>query len=199
LHRSKSWEGKVEAIEQLARGAGFVRLRDLIIGRARLHAADRVLDIGAGTGLLTLAAAPEVDRVISVDVSPAMCERLKRKLANYCLHHLRDGDKRVALREIRRVLRPGGRVVLGDMMFDVGVRSTRDRTLILRFVRAMVRRGPAGLLRLAKNVMRVLTGRGEHPRSVDWWRSALAGAGCVEVSVQALDHEGGVAAARLPG
>ena len=225
--RAKSWESKVQAMEQLAGAAGFVRLRDLIIRRAGLKPTDQVLDVGAGTGLLTLEAAPSVERVIAVDVSPAMCEHLETKVqstdvdnveveladaaeltlppdavdvvvSNYCLHHLRDRDKLRALGEIRRVLRPGGRVVFGDMMFNVGLGSGRDRKLIIRFIRAMLRRGPAGVIRLAKNVGRVLAGRGEHPRSTEWWRRALLDAGFEQVAVRPLDHEGGIATARLP-
>jgi selenocysteine lyase/cysteine desulfurase len=82
------------------------------------------------------------------------------------------------------------------MMFRVGLRGTRDRALIMRFVRAMLGRGPAGILRLLKNALRVVSGRGEHPASVDWWRSALREAGFASVSVWPLDHEGGIAVAR---
>jgi ubiquinone/menaquinone biosynthesis C-methylase UbiE len=209
----------------MADSPGFQKLRDLILERARLSASDRLLDIGAGTGLLAQAAAREVTRVVALDRSPAMCGHLERKftrleltnaevllgdatnlpladnaidvvVSNYCLHHLSDADKSRALIEIGRVLRPGGRLVFADMMFRIGIADRRDREVIALMVRRMARRGPSGVLRLLRNAMRVVSGRGEHPASVGWWRRALLDAGFTEVTVLALEHEGGIALAR---
>lgn len=225
--RQKDWDEHVGDLEQMAATPGFRALREEIVGLARLRSSDRVLDIGAGTGLLALAAAPRVRRVWALDISPAMCSHLAAKLArrgientkvvarsatdlpladgsvdvvlsNYCFHHLNDADKSRALGEIGRVLRPGGRLVFGDMMFRVGLADRRDRAVIAGLVTNMLRRGPAGVARLLKNAVRILTGRWEHPASVDWWRDALRRAGFAEVDVRALDHEGGIAVARLP-
>jgi ubiquinone/menaquinone biosynthesis C-methylase UbiE len=212
-------------LEEMAASPGFVALRDRIIELARLRAGDHVLDVGAGTGLLALAAAGRAARVIALDISPVMGAHLQRKLArqglhntevevgnatalplagdsadvavpNYCFHHLRDADKLRALAEAKRVLRPGGRLVVGDVMFRIGVVSRRDRAVIVLFIRRMLRRGPAGLLRLTRNATRLLAGRWEHPASIEWWRQALSDAGFAEVDVHALAHEGGIAFAR---
>jgi SAM-dependent methyltransferase len=225
--RAKDWDAHVSDLEQMADSPGFLRLRDTIIDLAALRAEDRVLDIGAGTGLLALAAAPRVAHVHALDVSPAMCEHLERKIAglgianidvtvntatelpladgsvdvvlsNYCFHHLSDPEKDVALREIDRVLRPGGRLVFGDMMFRLSVSDSRDRAVIALLVKRIIRHGPAGLLRLAKNGARIAAGRWEHPAGVAWWREALLRAGLAEVDVRALEHEGGIASARKP-
>ena len=225
--RAKDWDAHVSDLEQMADSPGFLRLRDTIIDLAALRAEDRVLDIGAGTGLLALAAAPHVKHVHALDVSPTMCEHLERKIAglgianidvsvntatelpladgsvdvvlsNYCFHHLSDPEKDVALREIDRVLRPGGRLVFGDMMFRLSVSDGRDRAVIALLVKRIIRHGPAGLLRLAKNGARIAAGRWEHPAGVEWWRQALVRAGLSAVDVRALEHEGGIASARKP-
>src|SRR5262245_61278287 len=47
-----------------------------------LGAGRTVIDLGAGTGQFTLAAAPVCERVVAVDVSEVMLARLEDKLAN---------------------------------------------------------------------------------------------------------------------
>lgn len=222
--RDEQHAGHVSA---LAETPGFARLRDQILSRAQPAEGERALDIGAGTGLLALAVAPSVAHVTAIDSSPAVCGLLEararelgignveavvadaRKLplpdasldlvvSNYCLHHVTDADKLVALGEIARVLRPGGRLVFGDMMFRVGFRTARDRRVVTRLAFSMVRRHPAGWLRLLKNVKNTLVAPAEHPASVEWWQRALTDTGFVEVEVTALEHEGGIASARRP-
>ncbi len=224
---AKDWDAHVEHMQQLAGSPAFQALRDRVVELACLRADDRVLDIGAGTGLLTLAAAPRVRHVSAVDISPAMCARLSSNLereaignvevltdtatalplpdgsvdaviSNYCLHHLDDGAKRVALAEIARVLRPGGRLVFADMMFNLDLVDRRNRAVVALLIKRVLRHGPAGILRLAKNATRIATGRWERPATVDWWRQELHLAGFTSVSVRALQHEGGIACARAP-
>ncbi|HWX75273.1 MAG TPA: methyltransferase domain-containing protein [Solirubrobacteraceae bacterium] len=224
---AKNWDEHVEDMERMAESAAFLALRDRILELAELRAEDRLLDIGAGTGLLALAAAPRVGHVSALDVSPAMCGHLVRKfkrlgvtnaevlvngatelplgdgaidvvVSNYCFHHLSDRDKVRALAQIRRVLRPGGRLVFADMMFRIGLVRRRDRAVVALLARRLLSHGPAGLLRLLKNVTRVLAGRGERPAHAQWWSEALLQAGFVDVSVAPLAHEGGIALARVP-
>lgn len=224
---NKDWDRHVVEAEELARGRGFREIRDAILRRAEPRASDRALDVGAGTGLLTLALAARVSCVWALDISPAMSEYLRVKsssagiknvepvvgsalslplvdesvelvVSNYCLHHLDAVGKVRALTEIRRVLVPGGRLVFGDMMFGIGLLGRRDRKVVSQKVTAMLRKGPAGVFRLGKNAGRLLRGRWERPARPEWWRQALADAGFSEVVVEPMPHEGGIAAACRP-
>jgi len=224
---TKNWDEHVLEAEEVALGEGFQQLRDRILTEADAAIEETAVDIGAGPGLLTLPLARLTRKVWAIDISPAMCALLRTRVAeqsldnieiavasadrlpledetvelvvsNYCFHHLDDDGKRRALAEVHRVLRPGGRLVFADMMFKVGVMKPRDRRVVLDKVWAMLRKGPAGVLRLAKNLYRFLTGRWERPARAHWWHAALIEAGFAAVNVEELPHEGGLATARKP-
>lgn len=224
---TKNWDRHVIDAEEVARGAGFRTLRDRILALAAAQPHEVVVDVGAGTGLLTLPIAAGVDRVWAIDISPAMLEYLAVKLAsaqienvqtvvasavslpivdesvdlvisNYCLHHLDDDGKRRALREAHRVMRPGGRLVFGDMMFGLGIADARDREVVVAKVRAMLRKGAPGVVRLIRNGARVASRRWERPARSQWWATELELAGFVEVGTKVFEHEGGLAWGRKP-
>ena len=102
----------------------------------------RVLDYGAGTGLLTLNLQPHVASMLALDSSPGVVETLGRKLAattitnvevrlwdleartfaetafdlvmsSMTLHHLRDVP--LVLRRLSALLRPGGWLAVADL------------------------------------------------------------------------------------
>jgi ubiquinone/menaquinone biosynthesis C-methylase UbiE len=211
----------------IARSAGFRELRDRIVELAEPQAGHVVVDVGSGTGLLALAFAQRTARVWAIDSSPAMNEYLHVKatsadldnvetvlasavslplvdeiadlvVSNYCLHELRCVDKHRALAEARRVLKPGGRLVIGDMMFSFNPMQTRDRHVVSVKLRALARRGLPGVARVLKNVLRQATGTGEHPANAAWWREALERSGFQRVEIETLTHEGGIATAEAP-
>jgi SAM-dependent methyltransferase len=115
-----------------------------------------VVDIGAGTGQFTLAVAPHRHRVVAVDVSPVMLDRLRAKVADrqlsnvdvvqrgfltydhhgepadvvysrYALHHLPDAWKAIALTRMRATLRPGGLLRLWDVVYHFAPEDAKDR------------------------------------------------------------------------
>lgn len=122
--------------------AELAQLRDL--GQKETHT---LVDLGAGTGGLALAAASFCRRVVGVDVSPAMLAILRDRAAHLglgnlecvragflsyehsgepadvvysrnALHHLPDFWKVVALRRVAAMLRPGGLLLLRDLVFS---------------------------------------------------------------------------------
>lgn len=131
---------------------------------------ERVLDIGCGTGNHAIAVARSGARVTGVDISPAMLRRARAKardldveLMEVDLHAglpFADGsfdcvlsvhvlqmvrDPAAFLDEVRRVLAPGGRLVLagfpqGDATRLSTERTTRRRDAFAVLKRALVRR-----------------------------------------------------------
>ena len=68
------------AYDSIARAAGFDTARRLSIDRLRLAAGDRVLIVGAGTGL-DLDFLPSNVHLTAIDVTPAMLKQLERRAA----------------------------------------------------------------------------------------------------------------------
>ena len=220
------WDERVGAWEEVAASRAFRAIRDRIVELAEPSRDDLVVDLGAGTGLLALALAPRVQALVAVDISERMLERLDdtaaadgvhnveplvadlRRLpledesatlvvSNYAFHHLDDPGKELALAEARRILRPGGRIVICDMMFALSL-EPRDRRLVWEKVRALLKRGPAGVVRILRNAARVVAGRWEQPASPESWQQMLEARGFERVRIELLEHEAAVAVARRP-
>lgn len=220
------WDERVEAWEEVAASPAFLAIRDRIVELSEPLPDDRVVDLGAGTGLLALALAPRVRELVAVDISEPMLDRLDdaasvdglhnvtplvadlRRLpledecatlvvSNYAFHHLDNPGKELALAEARRILQPGGRLVICDMMFSLSL-EPRDRRLVWEKVTALLKRGPAGIVRILRNAFRLLAGRWEQPSTPQRWKEMLAARGFVDVRIELLEHEAAVAVARRP-
>lgn len=126
-----------------------------------IHAGEHVVDIGCGAGIDSLIAAKMVSsagRVIGVDMTPAMLEKARHSAAEARLSNLefREGyaeslpvsdgwadviisngvlnlmpDKAAALKEMARVLKPGGRLQIGDILVQKAVPESAKRKIDL--------------------------------------------------------------------
>jgi ubiquinone/menaquinone biosynthesis C-methylase UbiE len=170
--------------------------------------------------------APLVDRVVAVDISQAMIDLLADNarsagvtniegiaeavehlvieagsvdlvVSNYVLHHLRDQDKAAAIVQATTWLRPGGRIVVGDMMFGRGG-DARDREIISSKVTLMLKKGPAGWWRIAKNASRYLLRVQERPISTSAWIAIFRSAGLVDVEAIPVVNEAAVVRGTRP-
>ena len=98
-----------------------------------------VLDVAAGSALLTSAIAPQVEQVVAVDITPEMLQQAGEKnipnmwrelgaaeslphdnatfdrvVTRYSLHHMH--DPKTVIAEMVRVCKPGGRVLIVDII-----------------------------------------------------------------------------------
>ena len=124
---------------------GLDALRRALLEQASLQPAYRVLDVGCGTGTLAILIKQEhpTITVIGIDPDPKALARAQRKaeraqvsvhfergfadalpfpdaafdrvFSSLMFHHLGRNEKEQSLREIRRVLRPGGRLEFLDL------------------------------------------------------------------------------------
>jgi ubiquinone/menaquinone biosynthesis C-methylase UbiE len=155
---SKDYFEKVaDKWDQMRRSFFSDRVRKVAVAEAAIQSGKLAADIGAGTGFITEELVRNGLRVIAVDQSKAMLEEMEKKFgqfdtveyrigefnnlpiqnetvdyvfANMYLHHV--DLPQVAIDEMVRVLKPGGKVVITDMdehNFDFLKKEQHDRWL----------------------------------------------------------------------
>jgi ubiquinone/menaquinone biosynthesis C-methylase UbiE len=126
------------------------RLREMTVDQALIKSGDSVLDVGCGTGEVTLLAKTRAKQgtVYGIDPAPEMIAVARKKAAHkgleidfrvgviealpfsdssldvvtssLMMHHLPEDLKARGLAEIYRVLKPGGRLLIADLMRPTG-------------------------------------------------------------------------------
>ena len=219
------WSGRVATWDQHG-SAALTRVTAAVLEAADVPAGAQVVDLGCGTGQISLPLALRGAQVLAVDVSSAMVRRLQAEarrrgvsgleglalpieelvlppssvdlvVSSYALHHLRDPDKARLVSAAYDWLRPGGRLVVADMMFGRGT-SRRDRVIIRSKVAALARKGPGGWWRIARNAARYLVRVQERPLPTQAWTAMLTGSGFVGVTATEIVAEAALVTGQRP-
>ncbi|XCP85698.1 class I SAM-dependent methyltransferase [Roseburia hominis] len=125
--------------------AGYKDVLNRVYCHARAGEAKKILDIGFGTGILSGKLYDDGCLIYGMDFSDRMIELAGKKmkgaklirhdfaegfpelwdeerfeciLSTYALHHLDDEQKFAFIKELKRHLKPGGRIVIGDIAFE---------------------------------------------------------------------------------
>jgi len=213
------WQRRVESWEHEA-SPNLAKVIDAVIEEASPHSSMIALDLGCGSGQVSLPLAPRVASLTGVDISERMVARLLARaqeegvtnlvgrvaplehldveagsvdliVSNYVFHHLNDDAKARVVELCYRWLRPGGRLVIGDMMLGRGG-TAQDRQIIADKVKLLASKGIGGYWRIAKNGVRYLLRIQEKPIAKERWVQMCQVAGFGDVRVRTIVAEAGV-------
>ncbi|NNN14434.1 MAG: methyltransferase domain-containing protein [Acidimicrobiaceae bacterium] len=221
--QSTVWSRRAETWEAME-NPGLEQVVAAVIDHCDPKERDFAVDLGCGSGQVLLPLAGSFGRIVGVDISPKMIELLDEKskrfgltnvegmvaplqklsfppasvdlvVSNYVLHHLSDDEKAALIRSAAKWLKPGGMIVIGDMMFGRGMTS-EDRAIIKSKVTQFLKMGPPGWWRIAKNAGRFIFRLQEKPISQAAWTRIFEGAGLLDISITPVVNEAAVIVGR---
>jgi ubiquinone/menaquinone biosynthesis C-methylase UbiE len=216
--RARSWDRRSSI--------GLEKVTAAVLAAADVPPGCQVLDIGCGSGQLSLLLADLGARVLAVDPSELMIDRLQQCarehgpiglecfatpierlsmpaesldliVTSYALHYLRDLDKSRLVTAAYYWLRPGGTLIVADMMFGRGVTS-HDRAIIKSKIGSLAKKGIGGWWRIAKNGYRYLIRVQERPVSISTWATMFARAGFKGITASSIINEAGLVTGHRP-
>ena len=200
-HRADTWD-KHNDVGMTKVAAKAIEMSDVRPGMV-------CVDLGCGGGRLAFLLAKRGATVIGVDVSDEMVKRMEAQaksdgienvsgmvvpiehlslpdesvdlvITNYALHHLLDPDKGNVVRSAYKWLRPGGQLVISDMMLGRGATS-QDRQVIASKIKIMAKKGIPGYWRILKNAGRYLFRVHERPITPEAWMRLCEAAGFIDL------------------
>ena len=138
-HKSKSWDMNSKRVQNAK------SIAELIVTKSNLHHNMKLMDFGAGTGLLSYFVSPFVDTIVAVDNSPSMLEVLREKasifscyieikeldlsqesmdekfegiISSMTIHHIE--DTRALFQKFYELLNDGGFIAIADLESEDG-------------------------------------------------------------------------------
>ncbi|MEJ2306104.1 MAG: methyltransferase domain-containing protein [candidate division WOR-3 bacterium] len=198
------------------------KLLDLVVDSSRIRDGQKVLDIGCGTGLLSLKFLEKADCIIyGIDNSSEMFEIFKEKIkklnladkislgledaenidfrdeefdiiaSTVTLHHVK--EKYPVIKKIYKLLKPGGRLLIGDIDVDT-TGDLEDPERLLRilnflkdeFVLALKGGGLKAFSRMYDNGKKHILNDGEYCVSFKQWKEFCEKAGFKEITIKTL-------------
>ncbi|MBI4620181.1 MAG: class I SAM-dependent methyltransferase [Desulfobacterales bacterium] len=202
----------------------YQKMTDAMVKDAGVRNGDCVLDIGCGTGFLSLKFLGEAEcELFGLDISEEMVAVFRKKLgeigprfeertqirigtatdlpfedesfhivaSSFTLHHLPPEEKSKAVKEIYRILKPKGKLVIGEINLDT-TGSLDDVERLYRVMNGLVEElavlvgalGHKVLYRMFDNAKKHLLNDGEHCISLDMWSAICEESGFVNIKNQ---------------
>ena len=150
-HKSKSWDLNSNRVQNAK------SIAELIVDNVALSSTMKLMDFGAGTGLLSYFVAPHVNTIVAVDNSPSMLEKFKEKsiefacktevleldlsqqsinrtfdgiISSMTIHHLK--DTKALFQKLYNMLNKDGFIAIADLDSENGTFHS-DNTGVFHF------------------------------------------------------------------